>query len=45
MLGKLMNIAVNTGDEGNTSKYIILAGVCVVAIVAVVVIGIMSKKK
>ena len=40
----LFETAVRTGDNGGTTKFIVIGAVCVVAIIAVVVLGIMSKK-
>ncbi len=37
--------AVMTGDSGNSNTYLILAGLCVLAIVIVVVLGFFAKKK
>lgn len=44
MLKMLMDMAVNTGDNGGMTKYIILGVICVVAIAVVAVLGVLSKK-
>ena len=44
MYNTLLNVAVNTGDNGGMTKYIIIGILCVVAIAAVAILGIMSKK-
>lgn len=37
--------AVMTGDSGDSNTYIILAALCIVAIIIVVVLGVFAKKK
>lgn len=44
MNNMLLETAVRTGDSGGTSTYIIIGVVCVVVILAVAVLGILSKK-
>lgn len=44
MCNMLLNVAVNTGDNGGMTKYIIIGVLCVVAIAAVAILGVMSKK-
>ncbi len=44
MYNILLETAVNTGDTGGSNTYIIIGALCVVAIVAVVVLGVISKK-
>ena len=38
----ILDSAVNTGDGGGMTKYIIIGCVCVVAIIIIAVLGIMS---
>ncbi|MBQ3583780.1 MAG: hypothetical protein IJA27_03605 [Lachnospiraceae bacterium] len=40
----LLEVAVNTGDNGGMTKFIIIGVVCVVAIAAVAILGFLSKK-
>lgn len=44
MLNTMADSAVNTGDSGGMTKYIIIGVVCVILIAAIAVLGIMSKK-
>ncbi|MCI8668483.1 MAG: hypothetical protein HFI34_02985 [Lachnospiraceae bacterium] len=37
--------AVMTGDSGDSNTYLILGGLCIVAVIIVVVLGILGKKK
>lgn len=39
----ILDSAVNTGDGGGMTKYIIIGAVCVIAIIVIAVLGIMSK--
>lgn len=45
MFNVLLNAAVNTGDNGGMTKYIVVGVLCVLAIAAVAILGVMSKKK
>lgn len=44
MCNMLLNVAVNTGDNGGMTKYIIIGVLCVAAIAVVAILGVMSKK-
>lgn len=44
MCNMLLNAAVNTGDNGEMTKFIIIGVLCVAVIVAVAVLGILSMK-
>lgn len=44
MYNILLNAAVNTGDNGGMTKYIVIGVLCVAAIAAVAVLGVLSKK-
>lgn len=44
MYNILLNAAVNTGDNGGMTKYIIIGVLCVAAIAAVAILGVLSKK-
>ncbi len=41
---EIAQTSVSTGDSGGAGKYIVIGIVCVIAIVAFVVLGKMSKK-
>ena len=45
MNGMLSTAAVMTGDGGDSNTYLILGGLCIVAVIIVVVLGILGKKK
>ncbi len=36
--------AVMTGDSGDSNTYLILGGLCIVAVIIVVVLGVLGKK-
>ena len=44
MFNMLLETAVYTGDKGGSNTYIIIGIVCVIAIIAVAVLGVLSKK-
>ena len=44
MFNLLLETAVNTGDSGGSNTYIVIGIVCIVAIIAVAVLGVLSKK-
>lgn len=44
MNGMLSMAAVMTGDGGDSNTYLILGGLCIVAVIIVVVLGILGKR-
>lgn len=40
----LLEMAVRTGDSGGMTTYVVIGIVCVAAIVAVTLLGVLSKK-
>ncbi len=44
LLSNVVDTAVNTGDSGGMTKFIIIGVVCVVLIAGIAVLGILSKK-
>ena len=45
MNGMLSMAAVMTGDGGDSNTYLILGGLCIVAVIIGVVLGSLGKKK